>query len=249
MKDYGPETYGDRVADVYDELYTSGAAHYGFLDTEGAIAKLAELARGGPVLELAIGTGRLALPLAEGGLEVHGIDASQAMVDKLRDKPGGDRIPVTMGNFADVAVDGRYRLIFVAFNTFFALLTQEDQIRCFENAAAHLTDDGVFAIEVFVPDLARFDRHQRVNANIVELDRVMIDLSRHNPIEQTVASQHVMLTKQGITLYPVNIRYAFPAELDLMARLAGLRLVHRWSGWREQPFDQDSGRHVSVYGR
>jgi SAM-dependent methyltransferase len=250
MKDYGPETYGDRVADVYDELYASGtAAHAGFLDTEGAVAKLTELAGDGPALELAIGTGRLALPLAERGIEVHGIDASEAMVAKLRAKPGGERIPVTIGDFADVAVDSRYRAIFVAFNTFFALLTQEDQIRCFENAAAHLTDDGVFAIEVFVPDLARFDRNQRVNANIVDIDRVMIDVAQHNPIKQTVASQHVMVTEQGITLYPVNIRYAFPSELDLMARLAGLHLLHRWGGWREEPFDRESQRHVSVWAR
>jgi SAM-dependent methyltransferase len=249
MKDYGPETYGDRIADVYDELYTSGTAHHGFLDTEGAVDKLAELARGGPVLELAIGTGRLALPLAERGLEVHGIDASEAMVTKLRDKPGGERIPVTIGDFADVAVDGRYRLIFVAFNTLFALLTQEDQIRCFQNVAAHLTDDGVFVTEVFFPDVARFDRGQRVNANVIDVDRVMFDVARHDPVQQTVASQHVMLTQHGISLYPVNIRYAFPSELDLMARLAGLRLVHRWGGWREERFDADSARHVSVWAR
>jgi SAM-dependent methyltransferase len=123
MEGYGPETYGDRIADVYETIYPD-------LDTEGAVERLVELAAGGPALELAIGTGRLALPLVERGIELHGIDASEAMVAKLREKPGGDRIPVTLGDFADVAVDGRYRLIFVAFNTFFALLTQEDQVRC-----------------------------------------------------------------------------------------------------------------------
>src|SRR6266508_2666892 len=122
MEDYGPETYGDRIADVYDTLYSG-------LDTDGAIEALVELAGAGPVLELAIGTGRLALPLAERGLEVHGIDASEAMVAKLREKPGGDRIPVTMGDFADVAVEGSFSLILIAFNTLFALLTQEDQLR------------------------------------------------------------------------------------------------------------------------
>src|SRR5947199_5753256 len=127
MEGYGPETYGDRIAEVCDTLYPD-------LDTEGAVEALAELAGSGPVLELAIGTGRLALPLAERGLEVHGVDASEAMVAKLREKPAGDAIPVTMGNFADVPVDGSYRLIFVAFNTFFALLSQEEQLRCFENA-------------------------------------------------------------------------------------------------------------------
>jgi SAM-dependent methyltransferase len=242
MKDYGPETYGDRIADVYDGLYSG-------LDTDGAVETLAELAGSGPVLELGIGTGRLALPLAERGLEVHGADASEAMVQKLREKPGGDRIPVTMGDFADVNVDGRFSLIFIAFNTLFGLLTQEDQLRCFANAAAHLADGGVFVVEAFVPDLGRFDRGQRVNVNFVEPDRVMIDASRHYPAEQRVDSSHVVITESGQRLYPVSIRYSFPAELDLMARLAGLELSDRWGGWRRQPFDAGSPRHVSVYGR
>jgi SAM-dependent methyltransferase len=201
------------------------------------------------VLELAIGTGRLALPLAERGLEVHGIDASEAMVAKLREKPGSDRIPVTMGDFADVGVDGDYALIFIGFNTLFGLLTQEDQLRCFTNATAHLADGGVFVIEVFVPDLARFDRGQRVQTTTVDVDRVMLDASRHDHVAQRVDSQHIVITESGTRLYPVSIRYAFPAELDLMARLAGLELVNRWGGWRRQPFDADSPRHVSVYGR
>lgn len=242
MKDYGPETYGDRIAEVYDGLYSG-------LDTEGAVGMLTELAGSGPVLELAIGTGRLALPLAERGLEVHGLDASEGMVAKLREKPGGDRIQVTMGNFADVDVEGRFSLIFIAFNTLFALLTQEEQLRCFANAANHLADGGVFVVEAFVPDLGRFDRGQRPHVNIVEPDRVMIDVSRHDPAEQRIDSSHVVLTESGTKLYPVGLRYAFPAELDLMARLAGLELTNRWGGWRRQPFDARSDRHVSVYGR
>ncbi len=242
MEGYGPETYGDRIADVYDDLYTS-------LDTEGAVEALAALAGGGPVLELAVGTGRLALPLAERGLEVHGIDASEAMVAKLRAKPGGDRIPVTMGDFADVGVDGRYSLVFVAFNTFFGLLTQEDQVRCFANVAAHLAAGGSFVIEAFFPDLARFDRGQRVQATRLDPGQVMLDVSKHDPVEQRVESDHVVITEAGIRLYPVNVRYAFPAELDLMARLAGLELTDRWGGWRREPFTADSPRHVSVYAR
>src|SRR5262245_52085493 len=128
MEGYGPETYGDRIADVYDALYAG-------MNTEAAVEGIASLAGKGPVLELAIGTGRLALPLAERGLEVHGIDASEAMVAKLREKPGGDRIAVTMGDFADLPVEGTYALIFVGFNTFFALPTQDDQLRCFANVA------------------------------------------------------------------------------------------------------------------
>ncbi len=242
MEAYGPETYGDRIADVYDGLYEN-------LDTEGAVATLAGLAGGGPVLELAIGTGRLALPLAERGLDVHGIDASAAMVAKLRGKPGGDRIPVTMGDFADVAVDGPYSLIFVAFNTFFGLLTQNDQLRCFTNVAAHLADGGVFVVEAFFPDLGRFDRGQRTQTTRLDARSVMIDASRHDPVEQRIDSHHVVITEEGTKLYPVSIRYAFPPELDLMARLAGLELENRWGGWRREPFTADSDRHVSVYGR
>jgi SAM-dependent methyltransferase len=242
MEGYGPDTYGDRIADVYDGLYRN-------LDTEGAVETLAGLAGAGPVLELAIGTGRLALPLAERGLEAHGIDASEAMVAKLRGKPGGDQIPVTMGDFAEVAVDSRFSLIFVAFTTFFALLTQDDQLRCFANAAGHLADGGVFVLEVFFPDLARFDRGQRTQTTLVDAGSVMLDASRHDPLEQRVDSNHIVITESGTKLYPVSIRYPFPPELDLMARLAGLELQNRWGGWRHEPFTADSPRHVSVYGR
>ena len=243
MEGYGPATYGDRIADVYDALYEET------LDTHGAVETLAELAGGGRVLELAIGTGRLALPLAQRGLEVHGVDASERMVEKLRTKPGGDGIPVTMGDFADVPVEGSYGLIFIAFNTLFALLTQEAQLRCFANAARHLTDDGVFVIEAFFPDLARFDRDQRAQATWVDPHRVMLDASRHNPVEQRVDSQHIVITEEETKLYPVSIRYAFPSELDLMARLAGLELRDRWGSWHREPFTGETGRHVSVYGR
>jgi SAM-dependent methyltransferase len=245
MEDYGPETYGDRIAEVYDEWYADAA----FLETEASIELLAELAGDGPVLELAIGTGRLALPLAKRGIEVHGIDASEAMVAKLREKPGGDQIPVTMGDFAEVDVDGSYRLVFVAFNTLFALLTQEDQLRCFTNAAAHLSDDGIFLIDVFVPDVTRFDRGQRFQTNSVSTTEVNLDASRHDPLAQRVDSVHVVLTEDGTRLYPVNLRYAFPSELDLMARVAGLELKDRWGGWSREPFTASSVRHVSVYGR
>jgi SAM-dependent methyltransferase len=243
MKEYGPETYGDRIADVYDDFYRTE------LDTEGAVETLAELAGAGPVLELAIGTGRLALPLAERGLAVQGIGASEPMVAKLRGKPGGERIPVTMGDFADVAVEGRFTLIFVVFNTLFALLTHDDQLRCFANAAARLTEGGAFVVEAFFPDLGRFDRGQRAHVNSIEVDRVMIDASRHDPVGQRVDTQHVVITDSGTRLYPVSIRYAFPAELDLMARLAGLELADRFGGWRREPFTVNSQRHVSVYRR
>jgi hypothetical protein len=242
VKGYDISTYGDRIADVYDEEFAE-------LDPADAVAFLADLARAGPVLELAIGTGRIALPLAGRGIEVHGIDASEAMVARLREKEGGERIPVTMGDFADVAVDGRYPLVFVAFNTFFALLTQDDQVRCFENVAAHLTDEGVFVLEAFVPDVARFDRGQRVWAGKIELDSVRLGVDRHDAASQTVESQQLTLSPSGIRFQPVHLRYAWPAELDLMARVAGLRLHRRWGGWDRANFTDASTRHVSVYGR
>jgi SAM-dependent methyltransferase len=242
MQDYGPETYGDRIASVYDALYERE------LDTNAAVDALARLAGPGPVLELAIGTGRLAIPLAQRGIDIRGIDASEEMVTRLRAKPGGADIPVTMGDFADVGIDGSFSLIFVAFNTIFALLTQDDQVRCFRNAATHLADGGRFVVEAFVPDLGRFDRGQRVGVSAVDTDRVDFEVSRHDPVNQRVDSQHVFVTGEGIRLAPVCLRYAFPSELDLMARLAGLELQERWSGWSGQPFTGSSDHHVSVYG-
>ena len=242
MQDYGPETYGDRIAPLYDELYERE------LDTDAAVDALARLAGPGPVLELAIGTGRLAVPLAKRGIDISGIDASEAMVARMRAKPGGEEIPVTMGDFADVGVDGSFRLVYVAFNTIFALLTQDDQVRCFRNVAARLADGGRFVVEAFVPDLTRWDRGQRVSAPSVRLDRIELEASRHDPVNQRVDSQHVFVTDGKTQLYPVSLRYAFPSELDLMARLAGLELVDRWGGWRGEPFTNASKDHVSVYG-
>lgn len=242
MEGYGAPTFGDRAAEVYDELLAVRGT-----DPDAAADLLAELAGPGPALELAIGTGRIALPLADRGVEVHGIDASEAMVARMREKPGGADIPVTIGDFADVGVDGRYPLVFVVFNTFFALMTQEDQLRCFANVAEHLAEHGSFVIEAFVPDLTRFDRGQRVHAQSVELERAELELSVHDAVAQTVRSQLVVVTAEGMRLVPIFIRYAWPSELDLMARLAGLRLAERWAGWGREPFDGSSGMHVSVY--
>ena len=243
MAEYGPATYGDRIADAYDDLYPPLAG------TDTIVAVLAGLAAGGPALELGIGTGRVALPLVARGVAVHGLDASEAMVARLRAKPGGAAIPVTLGDFAAVDVPGRFALVYVVFNTFFALPTQEEQVRCFEGVAAHLTEDGAFLIEAFVPDLSRFVRGQNTSAVRVETDRVSLDVSRHDPVNQRVTSQHVHLTEEGVRLYPVEIRYAWPSELDLMARLAGLELRTRWGGWHGESFTAASGSHVSVYTR
>ena len=169
------------------------------------------------------------------------------MIEKLDSKPARKDIPVTTGDFSKMPVEGRYGLIFVVFNTFFGLTTQESQLECLRNVAEHLTDDGAFLIEVFVPDIGRFDRGQSVRAVAVGENEVKIDVSKHNPVTQTVNCQHVFLTDDSVKLYPVNIRYAWPAELDMMAQLAGLKLAERWGGWDRRPFAQDSVKHVSVY--
>jgi SAM-dependent methyltransferase len=241
MEGYEASTYGDKIAGIYDELYQE------LFDVEGTADFLAGLAGAGPALELAIGTGRIALPLRERGVEVHGIDISEAMVEKLRAKPGGADIPVTMGDFAAVPVYGEYSLVYLVFNTLFALTTQEDQVRCFANVAEHLAPGGVFVIECFWPDISRFDRHQRIGVDRVTRNMVELETTRHDPVNQRSESLHVVMTEKGNEFYPVVVRYAYPAELDLMARLAGLRLRDRFGDWRHGAFTSDSTNHVSVY--
>jgi len=189
----------------------------------------------------------VALPLRRRGVEVHGIEASEAMVAKLRAKRGGQDIPVTVGDLASVKIERRYPLVFVVFNTFFAPLTQDDQLRCFANVATSLTARGVFVIEVFVPDLTRFDRDQRTDAFEITAETVRLDVTVHDRAEQRITGQHVVITEQGIRLYPFQMRYAWPSEMDLMAKLAGMRLRDRFGGWRGEPFTSESDRHVSVY--
>lgn len=240
MSDYDASTYGDRIAEVYDTWYAD-------LDTDGAVDFLAGLAGPGPVLELAVGTGRIALPLLERGVELHGIDASESMAAKLRAKPGGDRIRMVIGDFADVEAEGPFSLVFVVFNSFFALLTQEDQIRCFRNVAGRLAPGGAFVMEAFVPDLGRFDRGQRTAVERIDPDTVVLEASQHDPVSQQVESRHIAFRGDDLEVYPLKIRYAWPSELDLMARLAGLRLRDRFAGWRREPFGSSSPLHVSVW--
>ena len=239
MNFYADETYGERVAGVYDEWYSEYDQH--------AIDVLAELAGSGRALELGIGTGRIALPLSERNVEVHGIDAASSMISRLRSKPGSDRISVTQGSFADVSVDGEFALVYVVFNTFFALSSQEEQVRCFRNVAAHLSPGGCFVIEAFVPDMTRFDHGQSNWATKVTEDLVELDVGRHDQATQRVVSQKVVITDGKVRLYPVQIRYAWPSELNLMAQLAGLRLRERWGSWNREPFTSDSGKHISIY--
>ena len=242
MKNYEPGmSFGEDVAEIYDDEPRGDEAE--------AVAFLEQLAGGRPALELAIGTGRIALPLAARDIRVDGIDISPAMVAKLRAKPGGDQLSVTMGDFAEVPLSGTYRLIYVVYNTFHNLLTQDDQVRCFQNVAAHLTDDGSFLIEAGVPNfLHRVFEHQYVHAESIGVGEVWLDVGRHDPLTQRHEETHVRMTTDGVRLYPTVQRYTWPSELDLMARIAGLRLQERWDGWNREPFTS-TGNVVSVFGR
>lgn len=247
MQDYEPiMSFGEEDAEHYDAEPDVALR----ADPSATVTFLERLAGGGPALELAIGTGRVALPLAARGVRVDGVDFSPAMVARLRAKPGGDQLAVTLGNFADVPVQGSYRLIYLVFNTLFNLLTQDDQVRCFENVAAHLTDEGAFVVEAMVPTyLTRLRDNQYVDAESVGVSEVWLDVGRHDPVAQRLEESHVHLTSKGVRVYPIVQRYAWPSELDLMARIAGLRLKERWAGWNREPFTASSTNHVSVYGR
>jgi SAM-dependent methyltransferase len=244
MKGYHPmDSFGQDTADIYDAQPRG--------DEAATVSFLERLARGGPALELAVGTGRIALPLAEQGVRVEGVDLSPEMVAKLRAKPGGEELAITIGDFADVPVEGEYSLIFIVFNTLFNLLTQADQVRCFENVARHLEDDGSFVVEAFVPSyLFRLRDDQYVDAEHIAVGRVQLDVGRHDPVEQRLDESHVVLSPGGgVRVFPVVARYAWPSELDLMARIAGLRLKERWGGWERTPFTASCRNCISVYGR
>ena len=242
MDDYGPETYGERVADVYDEWYAPP-------NTQGECDFLAEFAAGGRALELGIGTGRVAIPLAARGVEVHGIDSSPAMVAQLRSKPGGSDIPVVVGDMADVPVDGTFGLVFIVFNTFFMLTSQADQIRCLRNVAAHLAPNGRFVLHAFVPDTSRIERGQDLSVSEAGLDRVRLDATVYDSQAQRLDTTQVRITEDGVRFVHAKLRFAFPPELDVMAQLAGLELEARWSSFLRAPFGNDSAFAVSVYRR
>jgi SAM-dependent methyltransferase len=238
---YDPASYfGPEAARHYDDQPRG--------DEVDAATLLAELAGDGPALEFAIGTGRIALPLQARGVEVHGIELSPHMVEQLRAKPGGAELPVTLGDMARTHVDGAFRLVYLVYNTIFNLLTQDDQVACFQNAARHLSDDGAFLIEAAVPS-AWIDPPHYVRPEWVAADAVGFDVARYDPVTQILEENHVRISSEGISFGPIVCRLAWPAELDLMARLAGLTLSERWGGWHKQPFTADSQLHVSVYRR
>ena len=243
MSDYDIGTYGQRWAPFYDSIYEE-------IDT-ATIGFLRGLAGTPPrALELAIGSGRVAMPLAEAGVSVTGIDISEEMISLLRVKQGGDRIPVVVGDFADVEVDGQFPLVYLAFNTLFALLDQGRQVECFQNVARALEPGGRFVLDTFVPDLSRYDHlGTRMGVSSISSNEAhAYELAIHDPLGQTVISHQVRRLEDGSTVVlPVTVRYVWPAEMDLMGRLAGLVLEERWGWYDRRPFTERSGQHVSVY--
>ena len=239
---HDPTAYGAAIADVYDDLYRDDA-----MATAAAVRCLRELAGDGPVLELGVGTGRLALPLAAAGLRVHGLDASPEMLDRLAAKPGGSDIDVTLGDFSSFEVPGRFTLAVLVFNTIFALPDQDAQVRCFECVAAHLQPGGRFVVEAFVPNPTRFHEGQSVRLRTMTPERVALEVARIDPVTQFMYTTQVDLRDGAMRLHAANHRYAWPSELDLMARIAGLQTENRWQDWDRTAFTAASQFHVSVY--
>ena len=234
--------FGERVAATYDDS-SDGMFDPAFVATVAEV--LAGLAGGGRALELGIGTGRIALPLARRGVDVHGIDLSRAMVARLRAKPGGDAIGVTIGDFAATRVNGTFSLVYLVFNTIMNLTSQDAQVACFRTAADHLEPGGCFVIEVGVPDLRRLPPGQTMVPWQVTPERWAFDL--YDVATQAMSSNYITVEDGRGEYRSIPFRYVWPAELDLMARLAGMRLRDRWDGWTQEPFTSESRQHVSVW--
>ena len=236
--------FGEPVAERYDE---SAADMFDPAVVDPVVDFLAELAGDGAALELGIGTGRIALPLARRGVRVHGIDLSEAMVARLRAKPGAEEIDVTLGDFATTRVEGRFSLAYLVFNTIMNLTTQDEQVACFANVAAHLEPGGCFVIEVGVPELQRLPPGETVRAFAVSATRLGFD--EFDVARQGLISHHYSIEDGKLEASSIPFRYVWPSELDLMARLAGMTLRERWSGWKREPFTSESREHVSVWER
>jgi SAM-dependent methyltransferase len=234
--------FGERVAAGYDE---SSAEMFDPAVLDVTVSVLAELAGGGRALELGIGTGRIALPLARRGVEVHGIDLSRAMVAQLRAKPGGEAIGVTIGDFATTRVGGTFSVAYLVFNTIMNLTTQDAQVACFRNAAAHLEPGGCFVIEVGIPDLRRLPPGQTAVPWQVSPTRYAFDV--YDVATQAMSSNYILVDEGRAEYRSIPFRYVWPAELDLMAQLAGMRLRERWDSWTREPFTSESRQHVSIW--
>jgi SAM-dependent methyltransferase len=234
--------FGEQVASRYDE---SSAEMFGPGAVTPVVDVLAELAAGGRALELGIGTGRIALPLAARGVPVHGIDLSRAMVARLWAKPGADAIGVTIGDFATTQLDGSFRVAYLVFNTIMNLTTQDAQVACFRNVATQLEPGGRFVIEVMVPDLRLLPPGQTAVPVRISHDSWAFDL--YDVATQQMSSNYVEIVDGRAEYSHYPFRYVWPSELDLMAQLAGMRLRERWAGWNRAPFTGESRQHVSIW--
>jgi SAM-dependent methyltransferase len=240
-----PKVYFDEhIAERYD---ASSSDMFEPAVVDPVVSFLADLAGEGGALELGIGTGRIALPLSQRGVRVHGIDLSTAMVARLRAKPGADDIGVTIGDFATTRVDGTFRLAYLVFNTIMNLTTQDEQVECFRNVATHLEPGGCFVIEVGIPGLQRLPPGETVRAFTVSPTRLGFD--EYDIGAQILFSHHYWVVDGRLEVFSAPYRYVWPSELDLMARLAGMTLRERWGGWDRQPFTSDSTTHVSVWAK
>ena len=238
-----PEDYfGAPVAARYDE---SSADMFAQAVVDPVVDLLAELAGDGAALELGIGTGRIAIPLSRRGVPVHGIDLSEAMVARLRAKPGTERIAVTIGDFATTTVGGRFSVAYLVFNTIMNLTTQDEQVACFRNVAAHLEPGGCFVVEVGLPDLRRLPPGETIRPFAVTETRLGFD--EYDVATQGLISHHYTVTDGNLEIRSIPFRYVWPSELDLMARLAGMTRRGRWSGWNREPFTDDSRKLVAVW--
>jgi SAM-dependent methyltransferase len=232
---------GERVAARYDD----DAEMFAPAVVDPAVDFLAELAGSGAALELGIGTGRIALPLARRGVHVHGIDLSEAMVARLRAKPGAEGVGVTIGDFAATTVEGTFSVAYLVFNTIMNLTSQDEQVACFQNVAAHLDPGGCFVIEVGVPGLQRLPPGETFQPFTVMATRLGFD--EYDVARQGLISHHYLVTQGALEVVSMPFRYVWPSELDLMARLAGMTLRERYGGWNREPFTSDSTGHVSVW--
>jgi SAM-dependent methyltransferase len=234
--------FGERIAERYDE---SSGEMFDPAVVGATVEFLAELAGNGAALELGIGTGRIALPLSKRGVRVQGIDLSEAMVAKLREKPGADEIEVTIGDFATTRVDATFSLAYLVYNTIGNLTTQNEQAGCFENVAAHLEPGGCFVIELEVPRLRTLPPDQRFQ--VFDFSETHVGIDEYDVANQGLVSHHFSLVDGMWELVSMPFRSVTPAELDLMARLAGMTRRERWSGWQREPFTSESTKHVSVW--
>ncbi|HZU12313.1 MAG TPA: class I SAM-dependent methyltransferase [Chloroflexota bacterium] len=237
-----PNYFDEPVAARYDE---TSAEMFAPETLDPAVDFLADLAGDGAVLELGIGTGRVALPLSRRGIRMHGIDLSPAMLERLRAKPGAEDIDVTAGDVATTRVDGTFRLVYLVWNTIMNLTTQEEQVACFRNAAAHLESGGHFVVEVMVPQLQRLPPGETVHPFLVTPTRLGFD--EYDTVSQSLVSHHFWVEGERGSAVAMPFRYVWPAELDLMAQLAGMTLTERWGSWSREPFTSDSTSHVSVW--